>query len=125
MSVKADLDLDLLRAFVVVAEAQSFTRAARRLGRVQSAVSMQIKRLEETVGKRLFARSHRGVTLSDEGEVLLGYARRMLLLNEEALVDLGQAAVEGAVRLGVADTATVFLPGILSRFAQDHPRAQL
>lgn len=125
MPMTTDLDLDLLRAFVAVAEAQSFTRAARRLGRVQSAVSMQIKRLEDTAGRRLFARSHRGVALTDEGEILLGYARRMLLLNEEALADLGQAAIEGAVRLGVADTAAGFLPGILSRFAQAHPRVQL
>lgn len=123
--MKPDLDLDLLRAFVTVAETRSFTRAARQLGRVQSAVSMQIKRLEDVVGQRLFTRNHRNVALSSEGEVLLAYARRMLLLNEEALSDLGRSAVEGTVRLGSADTAAIFLPGVLARFARTYPRTQL
>ena len=108
------LDIDLLRAFVAVAETGSFTRAAGRLGRVQSAVSMQVKRLEEVAGQRLFDRSKRRVALSKAGEVLLGYARRMLALNQAALSDLGQNAVAGSLRLGAADTAAYFLPGILA-----------
>ncbi len=125
MSVASNLDIDLLRAFVAVAETGSFTRAAGRLGRVQSAVSMQVKRLEEVAGSRLFDRSRRRVALSEDGEVLLGYARRMLSLNEAALTDLGQAAFEGRLRLGAADTAAYFLAGILSRFARAYPRVQL
>jgi len=125
MRNQLDLDLDLLRAFVTVAETGSFTRAAHRLGRVQSAVSMQIKRLESLVGGQLFERRRGAVVLSGQGEVLLAHARRMLALNEEALADLGRAAIEGGVRLGSADTASVFLPGILARFAQSYPRAQL
>ena len=120
-----NLDIDLLRAFVAVAETGSFTRAAGRLGRVQSAVSMQVKRLEEVAGQRLFDRSRRKVALSPDGEVLLGYARRMLALNQAALSDLGQSAVAGTVRLGSADTAAYFLPGILARFARAYPRVQL
>ena len=113
MSVASNLDIDLLRAFVAVAETGSFTRAAGHLGRVQSAVSMQVKRLEEIADSRLFDRSRRRVALSEDGEVLLGYARRMLSLNEAALTDLGQAAFEGRLRLGAADTAAYFLAGIL------------
>lgn len=125
MAALPSLDIDLLRAFVAVAETGSFTRAAGRLGRVQSAVSMQVKRLEEVAGSRLFDRSRRRVALSEDGEVLLGYARRMLSLNEEALSNLGQAVVDGTLRLGSADTAAYFLPGILSRFARAFPRVQL
>ncbi len=125
MASLPNLDIDLLRAFVAVAETGSFTRAAGHLGRVQSAVSMQVKRLEEVAGQRLFDRSRRKVALSPDGEVLLGYARRMLALNQAALSDLGQAAVAGRVRLGTADTAAYFLPGILARFAQALPRVQL
>ncbi len=125
MASNANLDLDLLRAFVAVAETGSFTRAAGRLGRVQSAVSMQVKRLEETAGQRLFDRSRRRVALSPDGEVLLGYARRMLALNQAALSDLGQTAIEGGLRLGTADTAAHFLPRILARFARSYPRVRL
>ncbi len=125
MRSQLDLDLDLLRAFVAVTETGSFTRAAHRLGRVQSAVSMQIKRLEALVGARLFERRRGAVVLAGQGEVLLAHARRMLALNEEALADLGRTAVAGGVRLGSADTASVFLPDILARFAQSYPRAQL
>ncbi|MHA1153733.1 MAG: LysR substrate-binding domain-containing protein [Alphaproteobacteria bacterium] len=125
MATKANLDLDLLRTFVAVAETGGFTRAAGRLGRVQSAVSMQVKRLEEVVGGRLFERSNRKVTLSEEGEVLLGYARRMLSLNQEALSDLARTSVEGKVRLGSADTAAYFLPGILARFAGAYQQVQV
>ena len=125
MVMNANLDIDLLRTFVAVAETGSFTRAAGRLGRVQSAVSMQVKRLEEVAGNRLFERSKRKVTLSEEGEVLLGYARRMLSLNQEALSDLGRTSVEGTVRLGSSDTAAYFLPGILARFAGAYPRVQM
>ena len=123
--MKSDLDIDLLRAFVAVADTLSFTHAAQRLDRVQSAVSMQVQRLEDIVGKRLFARHRRMVALTYEGEVLLGYARRILQLNEEALEKLGQASLEGVVRLGATDMSTCFLPDVLSHFAQAYPRVQL
>src|SRR5882757_7752787 len=80
-----DLDPDLLRAFVAVADCGSFTRAAAMLHRTQSAVSMQIKRLEQRLGVVLFVRTKAQVDLSASGEALLGYARRILSLNQEAV----------------------------------------
>ncbi len=120
-----NLDLDLLRAFLAVADCRNFTRAAERLHRVQSAVSMQVKRLEEIVGKRLFERSPRAVSLTVDGEVLLDYARRMLAINDAALAQLREPGVVGSVRLGTADTASIFLPGILARFNRAHPAVQV
>lgn len=120
-----DLQIDLLRAFHEVAETGSFTRAARRLNRVQSAVSMQIKRLEEAVGRPLFERGGRRVALTDEGVMLLGYARRMLSLNREALTSLREPAVAGVVRLGASDVASYLLPDILPRFAAAYPGLEL
>ncbi len=120
-----NLDLDLLRSFSVVAETRNFTRAAERLNRVQSAVSMQVKRLEDVVGVKVFDRTRRSVKLTPDGVVLLRHARRMLTLNEQALADFGKQAVEGRVRLGATDTTMCFLPAVLSRFAQDHPLIEL
>src|SRR6201746_2904434 len=94
------LDPDLLRAFVAVADQRSFTRAAVMLNRTQSAVSMQIKRLEDRLGVALFSRTTVNVDLSAAGEGLLGYARRILLLNDEAVGRLREHKVAGVVRLG-------------------------
>ena len=84
-AMPANLDTDLLRAFVAVADARSFTRAGAGLLRTQAAVSQQVKRLEEVVGARVFDRDTRGVRLTPDGERLLAYARRLLSLNDEAL----------------------------------------
>ena len=92
MSVPA-LDPDLLKAFVAVADSRSFTRAATRLNRTQSAVSMQIKRLEDRLGVALFNRTKANVDLSPAGEGLLGYARRILTLNDEAVGKLQERKV--------------------------------
>jgi DNA-binding transcriptional LysR family regulator len=117
------LEPDLLRVFVAVAERGGFTRAATALNRTQSAVSMQIKRLEEGVGAALFQRDGRKVRLSSAGESLIGYARRMLALNEEAVGAVRQHEVSGTVRLGcIDDYATRVLPAILAKFWEDHPR---
>jgi len=89
------LDPDLLKAFVAVADSRSFTRAATQLNRTQSAVSMQIKRLEERIGVELFNRTKASVDLSSAGEGLLGYARRILTLNDEAIGKLRERKVEG------------------------------
>lgn len=116
------IETDLLRAFVAVADRGGFTRAAAALRRTQSAVSMQIKRLEESVATPLFQRNGRTVHLTRDGEALLGYARRILSLNDDALAALTQTRVEGAVRLGCMDDyATCVLPEILARFAADQP----
>jgi len=118
----ANLDTDLLRAFVAVADARSFTRAADVLFRTQAAVSQQVKRLEEVVGKRVFERDTKGVRLTRDGEVLLAYARRMLTLNDEAMATLKRGPTVAAVRIGTPDDyATMLLPGILARFAAAYP----
>jgi DNA-binding transcriptional LysR family regulator len=117
------LDPDLLRAFVAVAEFHSFTRAAVMLNRTQSAVSMQIKRLEDRLGAELFNRTTATVDLSTAGESLLGYARRILTLNEEAVGKLAERKIEGVVRLGVMDDYGVHIvPPLLASFLAGYPR---
>src|ERR1700710_2787281 len=117
------LDPDLLKAFVAVADQRSFTRAAAVLNRTQSAVSMQIKRLEDRLGVELFHRTKANVDLSSAGEGLLGYARRLLVLNDEAVGRLREHKVEGLVRLGVMDDYGTFLvPPLLANFILGYPR---
>jgi DNA-binding transcriptional LysR family regulator len=116
------LDPDLLRAFVAVADHRSFTRAAAALNRTQSAVSMQIKRLEERLQVELLYRTKANVELSAAGERLLGYARRILSLNDEAVGRLRQHKVEGRVRLGVMDDyGALLIPPLLASFAAGYP----
>jgi len=116
------LDPELLKAFIAVADHGSFTRAAAALNRTQSAVSMQIKRLEERLGVALFSRTTVSVDLSSAGERLLGYARRILLLNDEAFGSLRDHKVEGVVRLGVMDDyGSLVVPPLLSRFVGAYP----
>jgi len=111
-----------LKAFVAVADHRSFTRAAAMLNRTQSAVSMQIKRLEDRFGVSLFHRTKAKVDLSSAGEGLLGYARRILILNDEAVGRLYEHKVEGIVRLGVMDDyATFVVPPLLSSFLAGYP----
>lgn len=120
------LDPELLKAFVAVADHRSFTRAATALNRTQSAVSMQIKRLEERLGTELFHRTKVNVELSLAGEGLLGYARRILLLNDEAVGHLQQHKVEGRVRLGVMDDYGSFVvPPVLASFVAAYPRIHI
>ena len=121
-----NLDLDLLRCFVTIAETESFTRAGDRLGRTQSTISLQIKRLEDQIGRTLFLRTPRSLSLTPEGEALLAPARQLLRLNDAALAELLQPDMVGAVRLGVPeDFATAHLPGVLAAFAEAHPRVEL
>jgi DNA-binding transcriptional LysR family regulator len=116
------LDPDLLQAFVAVADHRSFTRAATALNRTQSAVSMQIKRLEDRLGVELFNRTKANVDLSAAGEGLLGYARRILTLNDEAVARLHERKVEGVVRLGVMDDyGTFIVPPLLASFVAGYP----
>ncbi len=120
------LDPELLKAFVAVADQRSFTRAASGLNRTQSAVSMQIKRLEEQLGTALFHRTKANVALSPAGEGLLGYARRILALNEEAVARLREHKVEGVVRLGVMDDyGTSILPPLIASFMAGYPLIQV
>lgn len=121
-----NLDLDLIRTFVTVVEAQNFTRAGQRLGRSQSAVSLQMRRLENQVGVSLLSRDPRHVVLTEEGELFLPQARRLLRVNDEILAEVRGDDIEGEVRLGAPeDFATVHLPDILGQFARLHPKVAL
>src|SRR4029078_2118518 len=97
------LDFELLRAFVAVADCGGFHRAAERLNLTQSTISQQIKRLELETNRPLFRRTTRGVALTDDGEMLLGDARRLLQLEEAARHRLAAPRLSGSVRLGVVD----------------------
>ena len=118
----APLDLNLLKTFVAVVESGSLSNAAPRVGRSQSAVSMQMQRLEEMVGNQLLIRGPRTVTPNAIGEDFLIYARRLLKLSDEAWASVTRPKETGSVRLGVPDDYAAFLlPPVLSRFAADHP----
>lgn len=120
------LDLDLLRAFATVAETGSMTVAGERLRRSQSAISLQIRRLEDGLDLRLFDRSPRSVRLTAAGERLLTRARALLSLNDAIVDEFAEPALEGTVRMGTPeDFATTHLPSVLARFAEVHPRVHL
>jgi DNA-binding transcriptional LysR family regulator len=120
------LDIEVLRTFVAIAETGSFTRAAQQVFRTPSAVSMQIKRLEEMLGRALFVREPRQVHLTPEGETMLGYARQLLELNDEAVGQFLSPQVGGTVRLGAPDDlGTRVLPGVLSQFSRNYPAVQV
>lgn len=125
-AMTASLDLDQLKTFVAIAETGSFTRAAEAVSKTQSAVSMQMRRLEERIGKPIFARDGRVSRLTEEGERLLGYARRIVRLSDETLAAFDDTELTGTVRLGTPDDyADRFLPEVLARFARSHPRAEV
>jgi len=120
------LDLDLLRSFVSVVDAGSFSRAGQRVHRTQSTVSQQIRRLEETVGRALLHRGGKYVTPTEEGERLLSYARRILALSEEAREVVARPAGNEVVRLGVSeDFAAYRLAEMLSEVARSRPNLRL
>ena len=123
MTTPQSLDPDLLRAFVFIAEDGSFSRAAERVGRTQSAVSMQVQRLETALGKRLFARGRGGqVTLTPQGSMLLERARELLRLNDQIWNSFHTPEIQGRVRLGTPDDyALRYLPQVLKSFADTHP----
>jgi DNA-binding transcriptional LysR family regulator len=126
MPVRTNLDMDVLRTFVTGFELGSFARAADRLGRSQSAVSTQLRKLEDQVGSPLVQKSGRGLALTTAGESLLSYAKRLLELNDEAVASVRGAEIEGWARLGLPqDFAESWLPPVLSRFAQAHPRVRV
>jgi DNA-binding transcriptional LysR family regulator len=120
------LDIDQLRTFVAIADTGSFTRAAEIVHKTQSAVSMQMKRLEERIGRAIFERDGRLSRLTDEGERLLDYARRIVRLNSECIASFNDNELVGRVRLGLPDDyADRYLPEILARFSRSNPRAEV
>lgn len=117
------LDFDQLQTFCAIADCGSFTEAARRVFKTQSAVSMQIKRLESRLGQALFSRDGRRVTLTAEGEALYARARRMLKINAEIVDMFSNDDLSGNIRFGVPDDYAVkLLPVILSSFQRTHPK---
>lgn len=124
--MEADLDTRLLRAFVVVAETGTISRAADRLARTQAAVSMQLQKLEGDVGAALLSRSPRGVTLTEAGEILLGYARKTLAFGEDARRQIAGRRLVGRVRLAIVeDLAVTRLPPIIADFRRRHPSVEI
>jgi DNA-binding transcriptional LysR family regulator len=121
-----NLDMTTLRSFVAVAEQGGVTRAAATLNLTQSAVSMQLKRLEEMLGVELFDRTGRRLVLTASGELLLTYARRLMELNDEAVGRLTDALYEGELVLGAPyDVVYPVVPQVLRRFNAAFPRVQV
>jgi DNA-binding transcriptional LysR family regulator len=126
ITIPAGLDPDLLRSFVLVAEGGSVTRAAARVGRTQSAVSMQMRRLEEALGQPLLLRGAKGLTPTPHGIWLLDRARRLLAMHDEIVTNFRSPEIAGRVRLGCPDDyALLWLPRILAGFAEAHPAAEV
>jgi DNA-binding transcriptional LysR family regulator len=120
------LDIDQLRTFIAIAETGSFTKAAEVVNKTQSAVSMQMKRLEERLERPIFARDGRASKLTEDGSRLLDYARRLVKLNIETVAAFSDAALSGRVRLGVPDDyADRYLPEIMARFSRAYPGVEL
>jgi len=120
------LDTDQLRSFLAIVDEGSFTRAAERVHKTQSAVSMHIRRLEEQLGCALFVKQGRGARLTAEGEQLVDYARRILREEAGALAALSRKGLRGTVRFGVPDDyAEAFLADILLRFNHRHPLVEI
>ncbi|MBP0496361.1 LysR substrate-binding domain-containing protein [Pararoseomonas indoligenes] len=126
LNIPPGLDPDLLRSFVLVAEGGSVTRAALRVGRTQSAVSMQMRRLEEALGQPLLLRGSRGLSPTPHGLWLLDRARRLLAMHDEIVANFRAPDITGHIRLGSPDDYALFwLPDILAGFAEAHPAAEV
>ncbi|MBY5611445.1 LysR family transcriptional regulator [Rhizobium leguminosarum] len=120
------IESDLLRTFLVVAETSNFSAAAQRIGRTQSAVSTQIKRLEQTIGETLFERGARGVLLTRQGIQLVPYARRIIDLLNEAAATIRSKPLDGPVRIGIPEEySQTVLPAALAAFAVRHPAVEV
>ncbi|WP_245615230.1 LysR substrate-binding domain-containing protein [Muricoccus aerilatus] len=126
MNIPPGIDPDLLRSFVLVAEGGSVTRTALRVGRTQSAVSMQMRRLEEMLGQPLLLRGPRGLSPTPHGLWLLDRARRLLAMHDEIVNNFRAPEITGRIRLGSPDDyALLWLPEILAGFAEAHPAAEV
>lgn len=124
--MRPTLEIDLLRTFVAVADTGSFTRAGREVLRSQSAVSLQMKKLETVLGRALYRPDGRTIALTEDGRALVSHARRILRAHQDALSDFADRAAGGTVRLGTPDDyAGAFLPLLLSRFAAVYPQIRV
>ena len=121
-----NLPMDLLRAFVTVAEFKGFTKAGELLGRSQPAISLQISRLEQLLDETLINREGKKIDLTSAGEQFFDYANQILALNDQAISQFSKSAVIGKIRLGIpSEFATVLLPKIVGRFAKAYPNVTL
>jgi DNA-binding transcriptional LysR family regulator len=124
--IAEQIGLDLLRTFVAICRQGSLSRVAAQTGRTQSALSMQMRRLESLLERHLFQRTGRGVVPTAEGEIFLGYATRILALSDEAVTRLRQAEISGGVRIGLAEeVSAALLPSMIGRLHRAHPEIQL
>ena len=120
------LDIDILRTLVTAQQLGGFNRAAQRVGRSQSAVSQQVRRLEEQLGKQIFRKEGRGLVPTEAGDIVLSYARRLLDLNDEAVAAVRGVAVGGSVRFGLqVDLTENWLPKALARAKKAHPELKI
>src|SRR4029078_1133624 len=125
-AMTAMLDIDQLRTFIAISETGSFTKAAEVVNKTQSAVSMQMKRLEERLNRGIFTRDGRASKLTEDGQRLLDYARRIIKLNMETVAAFSDTGLSGRVRLGVPDDyADRYLPEIMARFSRAYPGVEL
>ncbi|HCR85880.1 MAG TPA: LysR family transcriptional regulator [Alphaproteobacteria bacterium] len=121
-----DIDTLSLRIFIALSETGNFTQAAERINRTQSAISQQIKKLEEDIGKILFDRSQRNIKLTSDGELFFGYAQKILEVRQELFSRFKEPEVQGEIKFGTPeDFATLYLPEVLSAFAASHPMVML
>jgi DNA-binding transcriptional LysR family regulator len=121
-----NLDLELLRTFAAIAKEQTFALASERVHRTPSAISQQMQRLETQLGRELLRKTGRTKTLTPHGFKLLGYATRMLALNDEVLASFASEDMQGSIRFGAPhDIAETLLPNLLSRFAQAYPELKM
>lgn len=121
-----NFDLDALRSIVTGADLGSFAQAAVQLGRSQSAISMQLKKVEQQTGTQLFARKGRGLIPTPAGEILIAYARQLLALNDEAATALGATTASTPVRIGMPqDFFEDVMPATLTAFSHEHPNMQV
>ncbi len=118
-----NLDIDQLKTFLAIADTGSFTRAADEVSKTQSAVSMQMKRLEDAIGRSLFVRDGRGSRFSRDGERFVEQARKLVAMNDEIVATFTRPELTGTVRFGTPDDyADLVLPEVLGRFARSHPQ---
>jgi DNA-binding transcriptional LysR family regulator len=119
-------DTITLKSMIAIAETGTFSAAAKQIGRTQSALSLQIQKLEESLGCRLFHRTSRTVILTEQGEIFLSYAKRIIDLQWEAYHRVREPDIAGEIRLGIPeDFATHYLSSVLAAFRQHHPNIQL
>jgi DNA-binding transcriptional LysR family regulator len=121
-----NLSIDFLRSFVIIAQTGSYTQCAEQLQRTQPAISLQIKKLEEMVGEKLFSRDKNKLSLTVAGSKLLAYGEKIVALNDQAMAEFGKPQVTGNIKLGIpSEFSTILMPKIIRRFTQTYPEISL